>query len=58
VTEQATPTPKARPAKVAGFTRLIILGLALLSGLFVVSLLGALSKTPKADYSRPKEPGG
>jgi hypothetical protein len=54
MTEQATPAPKSRPAKVAGFTQLIILGLAVLSALFVVSLLGALSKTPKTDYSRSK----
>jgi hypothetical protein len=43
MTDQATPKPKARPAKVDRSTRIIVFALAVLSALFTVTLLGTFS---------------
>jgi hypothetical protein len=43
MSDQATPNPKTRPAKVDRSTRIIIFALAALSALFTVTLLGSFS---------------
>jgi len=47
----STSAPKARPAKVALKTRLVVLALAILSASFVMVLLGSLYKKPPTSYS-------
>ena len=49
--DASTSAPKARPAKVALKTRLVVLALGILSASFVMVLLGSLYKKPPTSYS-------